>query len=132
MPIACDVIACVSITDIRSVLTQRALRIFYETFHIPDEICFLLSETKVRIDERKHDEDEPKLLETTVGRVVLLLPVSPDCSFSELEASEDKLFDEGGSGEQANHGDSASSGHGDGITTRKFHQSNTVYNSSMV
>nr|GEU70031.1 hypothetical protein [Tanacetum cinerariifolium] len=56
---------------------------------------------KVRVGERKHDEGEPKLLETTVGRVVLLLPVSPDHSSSELEASVDKLFDERWSGEQA-------------------------------
>nr|GEW85212.1 transposase (putative), gypsy type [Tanacetum cinerariifolium] len=57
--------------------------------------------TKVRIGERQRDEDEPKLLETTVGRVVLLLSVVPDRSSGELEASVDNLFDEGGSGEQA-------------------------------
>nr|GEY27012.1 hypothetical protein [Tanacetum cinerariifolium] len=39
------------------------------------------------IGERERDEDEPKLLETTVGRVVSLLPVSPDRSSGELEAS---------------------------------------------
>nr|GEW91874.1 RNA-directed DNA polymerase, eukaryota [Tanacetum cinerariifolium] len=44
--------------------------------------------TKVRIGERQRDEDEPKLLETTVGR---------------------------GSGEQAEQGDFASGGHGVGI-----------------
>nr|GEX51898.1 hypothetical protein [Tanacetum cinerariifolium] len=44
---------------------------------------------KVRIGERQRDEDEPKLLETTIGRVVLLLP--------------------------AEQGDSASGGHGFGI-----------------
>nr|GFB60293.1 hypothetical protein [Tanacetum cinerariifolium] len=57
--------------------------------------------TKVRIGERQRDEDEPKLLETTVWRVVSLLSVAPDRSSSELKASVDKLFDEGGSGEQA-------------------------------
>nr|GEW70330.1 hypothetical protein [Tanacetum cinerariifolium] len=51
--------------------------------------------TKVRIGERQRDEDEPKILETIVGRVVSLLPVSPDCSSSELEASVEKLFGEG-------------------------------------
>nr|GEW51151.1 arginine--tRNA ligase, chloroplastic/mitochondrial [Tanacetum cinerariifolium] len=71
--------------------------------------------TKVRISERERDEDEPKLLETTVGRVVPLLPVDPDRSFRELEASKDKLFDEGGSDEQADQGDSASGGHGVGV-----------------
>nr|GEX47472.1 hypothetical protein [Tanacetum cinerariifolium] len=71
--------------------------------------------TKVRISERQRDEDEPKLLETTVGRVVPLIPVAPDRSYGELEASVEKLFGEGGNGEQAEHGDSASGGHGFGI-----------------
>nr|GEX22468.1 hypothetical protein [Tanacetum cinerariifolium] len=43
--------------------------------------------TKVRTDERQHDEDEPKLLETIVGRVVPLILVAPAHSSSELEAS---------------------------------------------
>nr|GEX53610.1 hypothetical protein [Tanacetum cinerariifolium] len=67
--------------------------------------------TKVRIGERERDEGKPKLLETTVGRVVLLLPVASDRSPGELEASVDKLFDEGGSGEQADQGDSVGDGH---------------------
>nr|GEW13186.1 transposase (putative), gypsy type [Tanacetum cinerariifolium] len=71
--------------------------------------------TKVRIGERQRDEDEPKLLETTVGRVVPLLPVAPDRSSGKLEASVEMLFGEGGSGEQAEHGDSSSGGHGVGI-----------------
>nr|GEU58437.1 hypothetical protein [Tanacetum cinerariifolium] len=37
---------------------------------------------KVRIGERQRDEDEPKLLETTVGRVVLLLPAKQGDSAS--------------------------------------------------
>nr|GEU44353.1 hypothetical protein [Tanacetum cinerariifolium] len=60
--------------------------------------------TKVRIGERQRDEDEPKLLETIVGRIVSLLPAAPDRSSGELDASVDKLFDEGGSGEQAEQG----------------------------
>nr|GEU42587.1 hypothetical protein [Tanacetum cinerariifolium] len=48
--------------------------------------------SKVRIGKRQRGEDEPKLLETTVGRVVSLLPVSPDHSFGELEASVEKIF----------------------------------------
>nr|GEU88514.1 hypothetical protein [Tanacetum cinerariifolium] len=71
--------------------------------------------TKVRVGERERDEGEPKLLETTVGRVVSLLPVAPDRSSGDLEASVDKLFDEGGSGEQADQGDSAGGGHGVGV-----------------
>ncbi|GJX76519.1 hypothetical protein Tco_0323330 [Tanacetum coccineum] len=51
--------------------------------------------TKVRIGERQRGEDEPKLLDTTVGRVVPLLQVAPARAESELEASVDKLFDEG-------------------------------------
>nr|GFC99546.1 hypothetical protein [Tanacetum cinerariifolium] len=54
--------------------------------------------TKVRFGERQRDKDEPKFFETTVGRVVPLLPVAPDRSSGELEASVDKIFDEGESG----------------------------------
>ncbi|GJZ17591.1 hypothetical protein Tco_0553714, partial [Tanacetum coccineum] len=71
--------------------------------------------TKVRIGERQRAEDEPKLLDTTIGRVVPLLPIAPDRAESELEASVDKLFDEGGSGNQVEQGDSASGGGGQGI-----------------
>ncbi|GJR99281.1 hypothetical protein Tco_0315790 [Tanacetum coccineum] len=71
--------------------------------------------TKVRIGERHRAEDEPKLLNTTVGRVVPLLPIAPARAESELDASVDKLFDESGSGNQAKQGDSASGGHGAGI-----------------
>nr|GEW85057.1 putative transposase (putative), gypsy type [Tanacetum cinerariifolium] len=55
--------------------------------------------TKVRVVERQRVEDEPRLLESTIGRVVLLLPVAPARASSELEASVDKLFDEGASGD---------------------------------
>nr|GFB58361.1 hypothetical protein [Tanacetum cinerariifolium] len=71
--------------------------------------------TKVRVGERQRDEDEPKLLETTIGRVVPLLPGAPGRSSGELEASVKKLFGEGESGEQAEQGDSTSGGHGVGI-----------------
>ncbi|GKE18124.1 hypothetical protein Tco_1425701, partial [Tanacetum coccineum] len=57
-------------------------------------------------------DGEPRLLETTVGRVVLLLPVAPARSSGELEASVDKLFGEGGGGEQVEQGDSAGGGQG--------------------
>ncbi|GJY06746.1 gypsy type transposase [Tanacetum coccineum] len=71
--------------------------------------------TKVRVGERQHAEDEPRLLDTTVGRVVPLLPIALARAKSELDASVDKLFDEGGNGNQAEQGDSASGGHGVGI-----------------
>nr|GEV75334.1 hypothetical protein [Tanacetum cinerariifolium] len=71
--------------------------------------------TKVRIGERQCDEDELKLLVTTVWRVVSLLSVAPARSLGELEASVDKFFDEGGSGTQAEQGDFAGDGGGQGI-----------------
>ncbi|GJX03677.1 hypothetical protein Tco_0189593 [Tanacetum coccineum] len=66
--------------------------------------------TKVRIGERQRGEDEPKLLDTIVGRTVPLLSVAPARAESELDASVDRLFDEGGSGTQAEQGDSAGGG----------------------
>ncbi|GKE36520.1 hypothetical protein Tco_1459925 [Tanacetum coccineum] len=66
--------------------------------------------TKVRIGERRRGEDEPKLLDTTVGRTVPLLPVAPARAESELDASVDRLFDEGESETQAEQGDSAGGG----------------------
>ncbi|GJV57821.1 hypothetical protein Tco_1458826 [Tanacetum coccineum] len=68
--------------------------------------------TKVRIGERQRGDDEPKLLDTTIGRVVLLLPVAPAHGESELEDSVDRLFDEEGNDDQAEQGDSASGGQG--------------------
>nr|GEX60839.1 hypothetical protein [Tanacetum cinerariifolium] len=58
--------------------------------------------TKVKVVERQHAEGEVKLLDSTMGRVVSLLPVAPACAESELEASVDKLFDEGSSADQRN------------------------------
>ncbi|GJX25706.1 hypothetical protein Tco_0232002, partial [Tanacetum coccineum] len=71
--------------------------------------------TKVRVGERKHDEDEPKLLDATIGLVVPLLLIAPARGESELEYSMDKLFCEGASGDQVEQGDSASGGQGVGI-----------------
>ncbi|GJV06999.1 hypothetical protein Tco_1344655 [Tanacetum coccineum] len=64
-------------------------------------------EPMVRIDERQCGEDEPQLLDTTVGRVVPLLPITPARADNELEANVDRLFDEGGSGTHVDQGDSA-------------------------
>nr|GFA90483.1 transposase (putative), gypsy type [Tanacetum cinerariifolium] len=55
--------------------------------------------TKVRIAERQRAKDKPRLLKSTVERVVPLLPIAPARASSELEASVDKLFDEGASGD---------------------------------
>ncbi|GKA35754.1 hypothetical protein Tco_0722245 [Tanacetum coccineum] len=68
--------------------------------------------TKVRVGERQRVEGEPKLLNTAVGRAVPLLPIAPARASSELEASVEKLFDEGGSGSRTKRGDSVSGGHG--------------------
>ncbi|GKD79144.1 hypothetical protein Tco_1341765, partial [Tanacetum coccineum] len=67
------------------------------------------------VGERQRAEGEPKLLDTTVGRVVPLFPVALAHASSKLEASVEKLFDEGGSGGQTEQGDSTSGGHGVGI-----------------
>ncbi|GKC02015.1 hypothetical protein Tco_0993625 [Tanacetum coccineum] len=63
------------------------------------------------------DEDTyPQFLrENGEGRVVPLLPVAPARSSSDLEASVDKLFDQGGSGEQGEHGDSVGGDQNAGI-----------------
>ncbi|GJV83799.1 hypothetical protein Tco_1523697 [Tanacetum coccineum] len=63
--------------------------------------------TKVKVGERERADGEAKLLDSTVGRVVPLLPVAPAHADSELEASVDMLFNEGGSADQR---DSASGG----------------------
>ncbi|GJZ40931.1 hypothetical protein Tco_0587817, partial [Tanacetum coccineum] len=71
--------------------------------------------TKVRIGERQRSENEPKLLDTTVGRTVPLLPVAPARAASELDASVDMLFDEEDSGNQEEQNDSAGGDQGAGI-----------------
>ncbi|GKD21559.1 hypothetical protein Tco_1223262, partial [Tanacetum coccineum] len=63
--------------------------------------------TKVKVKEWERAEGEAKLLDSTVGRVVPLLPVAPARAESELEASVERLFDEGGSADQ---GDSTTGG----------------------
>nr|GEV62200.1 hypothetical protein [Tanacetum cinerariifolium] len=126
MSIACDVIACVRYCWTQVPLSFRAFFLFRGRFVFPRRFLVLVEMNllsfirtadpiKVRVGEREPDEGEPKLLETTVGHVVPLLSVAPDRSSGELEASVDKLFDEGGSGEQADQGDSAGGGHGVGV-----------------
>ncbi|GJT19045.1 hypothetical protein Tco_0877751, partial [Tanacetum coccineum] len=67
---------------------------------------------KVRVGERQCADGEPRLLETTVGRVVPLLPVAPASTSGELKASVEKLFSEGDGGEQVEQGDSIGGGQG--------------------
>ncbi|GJX83442.1 gypsy type transposase [Tanacetum coccineum] len=63
--------------------------------------------TKVKVRERERAEEEARLLDSTVGHVVPLLPVAPARADSELEASVERLFDESGGADQ---GDSAGGG----------------------
>ncbi|GJR47242.1 hypothetical protein Tco_1315345 [Tanacetum coccineum] len=83
---------------------QRTLRLsemdLFAFIHVTDP-------TKVKIIKRERVEEEAKLLDSTIGCVVPLLPISPARAESELEASVEKLFNKGGSTEQ---GDSAVGG----------------------
>ncbi|GJV92682.1 hypothetical protein Tco_1540495 [Tanacetum coccineum] len=72
------------------------------------------------------NEGEPLLLETTIGRTVPLLPIAPDHAESELEASVDRLFDEGGSGNQTEQGDSAGGGKGANIQPVSDHADTVI------
>nr|GFC25195.1 hypothetical protein [Tanacetum cinerariifolium] len=58
--------------------------------------------TKAKVGERERAEGEVKLLDSTIRRVVPLLSVALSRAESGLEASVDRLFDEGGSTEQRN------------------------------
>nr|GEZ61109.1 hypothetical protein [Tanacetum cinerariifolium] len=58
--------------------------------------------TKVRVVERERVEGEVKLLDSTVGRVVSLLPAALARAESERKASVNKLFNKGGSADQGN------------------------------
>ncbi|GKA67125.1 hypothetical protein Tco_0766933 [Tanacetum coccineum] len=119
-----------SITDIKFVLTQKGLDTLCQAFHIPDDVhpqlpspnqtihemptgkigvytrdgpaCFIqvADPTKVKVGEREHAEEESRLLDSTVGCVVPLLPVAPTRVDSKLEASVERLFDEGASTDQ--------------------------------
>ncbi|GKA71027.1 hypothetical protein Tco_0777166 [Tanacetum coccineum] len=64
-----------------------------------DEEMDLFSFIRTRIGERQRAEDEPRLLDTTIGRVVPLLSVAPARGEDELDDSVDRLLDEEGSGE---------------------------------
>nr|GEX10543.1 palmitoyl-acyl carrier protein thioesterase [Tanacetum cinerariifolium] len=63
--------------------------------------------TKVKVGEWERAEEEARLLDLTVGCVVSLLQVVRARAESELEASVEKLFDEGGNTKQ---GDSTAGG----------------------
>nr|GEU95955.1 hypothetical protein [Tanacetum cinerariifolium] len=71
---------------------------------------YALDPTKVMVVESKQEVDEPWLLDITVGHTVPVLPVAPDRADNELEASVERLFNEGGSGTQTKQGDSARGG----------------------
>ncbi|GJX93370.1 hypothetical protein Tco_0347956 [Tanacetum coccineum] len=69
--------------------------------------------TKVKVREWERAKEEVRLLDSTVRRVVLLLPVASARAKSELEASVERMFDEGGSADQ---GDFAAGGGHDSET----------------
>ncbi|GKB58187.1 hypothetical protein Tco_0914373, partial [Tanacetum coccineum] len=130
-----------SITDIKYVLTQRALAVFCHKYYIPEEVHLelphpgatmhqrptgktgllsrnytldedtypwfehknreemdlsafirVLDPTKLNTIERERAKGEVKLLETIVGRTVLLLLIVPAHTEKELEASVDRIF----------------------------------------
>nr|GEU83471.1 hypothetical protein [Tanacetum cinerariifolium] len=56
--------------------------------------------TKVKVRERERVKGEARLLDSTIGCVVPLLPVASARTESKLEASVERLFDEGGSADQ--------------------------------
>ncbi|GJV17312.1 hypothetical protein Tco_1362635 [Tanacetum coccineum] len=68
--------------------------------HTPDP-------TKVKVVEQERNKGELRLPDTTIGHTVLLLPFAPNHAESELDASVERLFDEGGSGNKTEQGDSA-------------------------
>ncbi|GKD36258.1 hypothetical protein Tco_1251767 [Tanacetum coccineum] len=92
-------------------------RVLHKNREEMDIFAFIhaLDPTKVKFVKRERNKGEPLLLETTIGRIVPLLPVAPDRADSELEASVDRLFDECGSGNQTEQGDSVGDGKGDDI-----------------
>nr|GEW01005.1 hypothetical protein [Tanacetum cinerariifolium] len=72
----------------------------YPSFLHDDGMGGFADHTKVKVGERERLEREVKLLDSTVRRVVLLLSITPARVDSELEASVDRLFDEGGSADE--------------------------------
>ncbi|GJS64695.1 hypothetical protein Tco_0679259 [Tanacetum coccineum] len=86
----------------------------YPSYHHDDDeemdlsaFIHVLDPTKVKVVEKERVEGEPKILDSTMRHVVPLLPVSPARSESALDASVEKLFDEGGNVDQV---DSAAGG----------------------
>ncbi|GJR87876.1 hypothetical protein Tco_0211887 [Tanacetum coccineum] len=81
-------------------------RFFHDDGEEMDLFAFIhvVDPTKLKIVKREHAEEERKLLDFTVGRVVPLLPVASARAEGDLEASVDRLFDQGGS---TNQGDFA-------------------------
>ncbi|GJU41578.1 hypothetical protein Tco_1194535 [Tanacetum coccineum] len=58
---------------------------------------------KMKVGEWECAEEEARLLDSTIGRVVPLLPIALDCADSELEASLEKFFDESGGADQGDY-----------------------------
>ncbi|GKA19202.1 hypothetical protein Tco_0699117 [Tanacetum coccineum] len=93
---------------------------FSALFHKYPEpfLCLVWLKHYYMLDENTYPEflyENGEVAGHYCGRVVPLLPIAPARVESELDASVDKLFDESGSGNQAEQGDSASGRHGVGI-----------------
>nr|GEX13071.1 hypothetical protein [Tanacetum cinerariifolium] len=84
--------------------TERVAMDLFSVIHILDP-------TKVRVVERERTEGGPWVLEKTVDRTILLLPVALDRADSELEASVNQLFDEEGFGKRRAATDAGGSSH---------------------
>nr|GEV26977.1 transposase (putative), gypsy type [Tanacetum cinerariifolium] len=88
----------------------------YPTFLHDDEmggclwsyiVCPVADPTKVKVGKQNRAEGEARLLDSTVGRVIPLLPIAPARADSVLEASVERLFDEN---DIVDQGDSATYG----------------------
>nr|GEW65221.1 hypothetical protein [Tanacetum cinerariifolium] len=63
-------------------------------------LCIVVDPTKVKVRERERVEGEARILDSTIRRVVPFLPVASARAEIELEATVERLFDEGGSVDQ--------------------------------
>nr|GEY88826.1 hypothetical protein [Tanacetum cinerariifolium] len=122
-----------TITDVKCVLSEKAFDAFCEKFHIPEEVHPVLTNRGNTMHERpagkiglytsRHytlDEKTYPLFSNKDGEV------APDRGESELDASVDKLFDEGGSGAQSGQGDSASVGGEQGMNIQPVTETTDV------
>nr|GEY71433.1 hypothetical protein [Tanacetum cinerariifolium] len=101
-----------AITDIRCVLTKKTLDALYDTFRIPEEVHPIFPNQ----NDTMHERPAGKIRLYTRNGYFCFHPypesyqIAPDRADSELEASVERLFDEGGSGTQMEQRDFARGG----------------------